>query len=189
MLKQLTLSMAALTLFACETIPTYHPAGSLGDSGFSDQKISDNQYRVTFQGDASTPRHKVEDYLLFRAAELTQEKGDDYFVVIDKETSEKTTVRTIRHLPTIGRFSHYWDHYYYEFPYYAYGYDWGYPYDLDMREYTRYSASAYIETFKGQKPADNTRAFQAQDVIDNLSPVECWKTEPHDEGECKLSHQ
>jgi len=57
-------------------------------------------------------------------------------------------------------------------PYYAYGYDWGSPYRSETREYTNYSAHAYITMQKGELPADKDQAFNAQDVLTNLGPVE-----------------
>lgn len=180
--------LCALSFSACASLPIYHPASKIGASGFSDQKIDETHYRVAFQGDASTPRHRVEDYLLFRAAELTDEKGYDYFVIIEKETDSKTTIKTVRRSALYGRYDHFHGHPHYRFPYYAYGYEWGYPLDTETREYTRYSAMAYIDMFKGQKPADNDYAFDASDVMENLGPIDCWKKETHDESKCKLTH-
>ena len=68
-MKKLTLTvLSAVSFAACSTLPTYHPASKIGASGFSEQKIDETHYRVSFQGDASTPRYLVEDYLLLRAA-------------------------------------------------------------------------------------------------------------------------
>jgi len=189
MRKLALILICAVSLFACTSLPTYHPASKVGASGFSDQKIDATHYRVSFQGDASTPRYRVEDYLLLRAAELADEKGFDYFTIMEKETDSKTTVKTVRRSPLYGRLDHYHGHPIYSFPYYAYGYGWGYPLDTETHEYTRYYAMAYIEMHKGQKPSGKARAFDASDVLENLGPIECWKEEPHDEGECKLTHK
>lgn len=180
--------LCALSFAACSTLPTYHPATKVGASGFSEQKIDETHYRVSFQGDSSTPRYLVEDYLLLRAAELTDEKGYDYFMISEKETDSKTTVKTVRNSALYGRYDHFHGHPYYRFPYYAYGYDWGYPLETETQEYTRYAAMAYIEMRRGPKPADNNRAFNASDVLKNLGPIECWKQTPHNHGECKLEH-
>jgi len=185
-MKKFALTLiCALSLSACASLPAYHPASSSGASGFSDQKIDETHYRVAFQGDASTPRHRVEDYLLYRAAELTDEKGFDYFVIMET----KTTIKTVQRGSALyGRYDHYHGHPIYSFPYYAYGYDWGYPLDTETREYTRYSAMAFIDMYKGSKPINNDRAFDASDVLENLGPLDCWKQDPHDKEKCKLSH-
>ena len=62
---------AVLSLVACATATPYQPIGAGGASGgFSEQRIEANRYRVTFAGNSLTSRERVENYLLFRAAEL-----------------------------------------------------------------------------------------------------------------------
>lgn len=188
-MKKIALLILGLSVLAsCTSLPAYHPASSVNSSGFSDQKIDETRYRVTFQGDAATPRYRVEDYLLFRAAELTDEKGFDYFIIEEKQSDSKTTLKTVRRPALYGRLNHFHGHPIYSFPYYAYGYDWGSPFETETREYTRYSAVAYIDMYKGNKPVSNKHAFDATEVMENLGPIECWKKQPHDEGKCKLSH-
>lgn len=66
-MKKLAITvLCALSITACVSLPTYHPASKIGESGFSDQKIDETRYRVAFQGDASTPRHQVEDSLILK---------------------------------------------------------------------------------------------------------------------------
>jgi len=98
--------LCTLSFAACSTLPTYHPASKLGEPGFSEQKIDETHYRVSFQGDASTPRYLVEDYLLLRAADLTDGKGYDYFIISEKETDSKTTVKTVHRSALYGRYDH-----------------------------------------------------------------------------------
>ena len=43
--------------------------------GFSEQRIEDDRYRITFRGNSSTSRETVENSLLYRAAELTVQTG------------------------------------------------------------------------------------------------------------------
>ncbi len=74
----------ATMLVACSSQPDYRAAN--GNSyGYSEQKISDTYYRVTFKargGDSDQARA----YALRRAAEITDAQGYDWFVVVDKET-------------------------------------------------------------------------------------------------------
>jgi len=189
MLKKTILTVFVATALAgCATINPYHPAKSASDTGFSEQQLDDNRYRVTFRGDSTTSREDVEDYLLYRAAELTVEKGHDYFIMAEQDTEAKTSLRTVRRAPFYGRYAHPFYDPYYSFPYYAYGFDWGYPHDADIYQTTRYSAEAYIALYSGKKPEDNPRAFNARSVMQNIGPVDCYKKEKHDEGECALSH-
>ena len=73
--------MLALALSACAAPTPYGPLSAGDGYGHSDQRIEGNRFRVTFAGNAATPGEAVRDYLLYRAAELTLEKGADYFVI------------------------------------------------------------------------------------------------------------
>ena len=57
------------------------------------QPVTD-RYRVSFAGNNLTPREKVEDFLLYRAAEVTLDSGNDYFVLVDQDTERFTNFRT-----------------------------------------------------------------------------------------------
>jgi hypothetical protein len=83
MKRALLASLAALSLAACVTPTVYGPINPQG-VGFSEYRIQDNRYRVTFQGGGGAPRAQVEDYALLRAAELTLRDGYDWFRVIDR---------------------------------------------------------------------------------------------------------
>jgi hypothetical protein len=162
-------------LAACETVPPYHPASGSGGYGFTEQKIEADRYRVTFNGNSSTSRQAVENFLLYRAAELTIESGNDYFVITENDTETHKSYSVTSRFPRYGRRT-YWvgpREYYYNYPYYSYGFDWGYPYDRDIEnvhEYTRYTAESYITVHRGTKPGGNANAFDAREVIENLGP-------------------
>lgn len=160
---------AGLALAGCATSTTpYQPASQGGGYGFSEQRIEENKYRVTFRGNASTTREQVENSLLYRAAELTLQLGFDHFILLESDTDAKRSYSTSSTGPAFyGRYG--WGPYYYPFPYYAYGWGWGSPWDdTYTREITRYSAVAFVSMHKGAKPADNPQAFDARQVVDNL---------------------
>ena len=73
--------MLALALSACAAPTPYGPLATGDGYGHSEQRIEGTRFRVTFAGNAATPREVVRDYLLYRAAELTLEQGADYFVI------------------------------------------------------------------------------------------------------------
>ena len=61
---------AALALAACATATPYQPLRGSG-GGFTEQRLQPDRYRVAFVGNDYTSRQRVENYLLYRAAELT----------------------------------------------------------------------------------------------------------------------
>ncbi len=171
-LEKFALGGAFMLLAACATATPYGPASQGSGYGFSEQQIEEGRFRITFRGNSSTSRETVENSLLFRAAELTLQGGYDYFIVEERDTEARTTYRNTG--PAFyGRYGYGYPFHrpYYAFPYYAYGFRWGYPYDSYTREVTRYSAIAFVTMHRGEKPTDNARAFDARDVIDNLGPV------------------
>ena len=87
------IGVATLTLSACVTATPYQPVvqGRASLGGFTEQKVENNRYRVTFKGNSLTSRETVEGYLLFRAAELTVQNGYDWFALAQRDTDKKTT--------------------------------------------------------------------------------------------------
>lgn len=162
-------ALAALSLAACATSTPYGPASGSNPYGFSDQRIEENRYRVVFRGNSSTTREAVETFLLYRAAELTAQSGYDYFVVTEQDTETNKRYSASPNPAFYGRYYYGYGPYCCAFPYYAYGWGWGSPYDdFSTREYTRYTAIAFITMHKGTKPADDPQAFDARSVLDNL---------------------
>jgi len=186
-------SLATLTLIGgCATSTPYQPSNG-GNWGFDQQQIEDNRWSVSFAGNSLTDRQTVETYLLYRAAELTQQNGFDYFHVANSDTNEDRRVvatpnsfydpfysgfacdyrfygRRGRLYPTrysrIGqrRRSFYGARYGYYDPFLdGFG-----PASFDYREITRYDASAQIIMRRGEKP-DDPAYFDAAQVLNNLA--------------------
>ncbi|MGI9434895.1 MAG: CC0125/CC1285 family lipoprotein [Geminicoccaceae bacterium] len=79
------LTVLLLSLLAACAQPTpYHPANDVGQNGYGEEMIGADQYKVRFQGNGITTRKTVDLYLLYRAAELAEENGFDYFIVGDR---------------------------------------------------------------------------------------------------------
>ena len=70
-----------ITFVACAT--TYQPKSLSG--GFSETQIDSTTVRVAFEGNGYTNRTTVENYLIYRAAEVTVERGFDWFLVTERE--------------------------------------------------------------------------------------------------------
>ncbi len=73
-------------LSACMT--PYQPKGMTG--GYTDQKLDENTYLVSFQGNGNTPSGVVAKYFLYRCAELTLERGYVYFELFAPERPQQS---------------------------------------------------------------------------------------------------
>ena len=82
------MTLLTLTVFVlvsgCASKPDYRSAKN-GSVGYSDQKITDDRYRVQFKSYSKSVAD-ASDYALLRSAQLTQKQGYDWFVVTSKET-------------------------------------------------------------------------------------------------------
>ncbi len=184
-LKKTVLTLGAAVLTACATATPYQPAAHNLRNGFSETKIEKDRVNVTFDGNSLTDRETVETYLLYRAAELTKQNGYDYFVVTKRDTDKKTRLVNIGFDdPYYGFFNYsyfsprygwsrpyfrpyYPSRYFYHGGFYSPFYDsWGD--DFDVREITRYRATAEIKFKHGHKPENMDNAFDAGEVLNNL---------------------
>lgn len=171
------ISGALFLATACTTPTPYRPAPTAGAdrTGYSDQRIEANRFRVTFTGNSMTSRETVEHYLLYRAAQLTVEQGFDWFAMADRQTERRSNTYLDR--PFVGGPYGFWG------PSWRYRgagawrtWDpfWGDPFwgsTIDVRTVDRYEATAEFVLGRGPKPVNDPRAFDARDVLRNLGPT------------------
>lgn len=82
-MKRLVLTVVcALSLAACVSPATYGPAASARGSGYTEQRIEADRFRVSFHG--AGPSAQIQDYALLRASELTLQSGFDWFRVVNR---------------------------------------------------------------------------------------------------------
>ena len=165
-MKRLIPMAAGLALLtACATPTPYQAAGDNG-WGFQESQIETNRFRVSFSGNSLTDRETVETYILYRAAELTLERGYDHFIMVQRATDEDSRVVGNRidpfFRPGFGM----------RYSYFHPRWGWhggGDPFwnDVNYHEITRYEASAELLLGRGAKP-DGAEAFDAREVIANL---------------------
>ena len=92
--RHVLLAGSALLLMACATATPYQAASEPGGfDGFSQQLIEDDRARVTFGGNSLTKRDTVENYLLYRAAEMAVERGYDNFTLQERDLESNKRVR------------------------------------------------------------------------------------------------
>ena len=166
--------VAALMLSACTTATPYQPLqrGAKVSGGYSEQRIEANRFRVTFSGNSLTSRERVENYLLYRAAELTTQAGYDGFTMVTRATDPRVRTTVSRPFGP-GPWGWWGPSWRYRHGGYWHSWDpWGpgpfWADDIDINTVTNYEASAEIVMFRGRRP-DDPASFNAREVMQNLS--------------------
>jgi hypothetical protein len=174
--------LLAAGLAACETATPYQPnvPGQATSGGYSEVRLEPDRWRVTFTGNTMTSRETVEGYLLFRAAELTLQSGDDWFEMVDRNTASKARTYVdpdpLYHPwygPGFGYWRPSWRYRTRGFGWRTWDPFWGDPFWADRVDVTTvqsFQATAEIVTHKGAKPPGDVRAFDAHAVTANLGP-------------------
>jgi hypothetical protein len=146
-----------LGLAACSSTPTPYQAAT-SNFGYRDQQLENNRYRVSFAGNSATSPDAVQDYALYRAAELTLASGHDYFRVVDRNTESRST--------GVGG------------PQVGIGVGSGGS-NLGVGLSTFLGGGGYAEdysvtldilTFAGEKPAGDTDSYDAHELLRRLQP-------------------
>jgi opacity protein-like surface antigen len=89
MKRLIAFTVSAALLAACTTAPTvYAPQTVAHGAGYSEYRLEDGRYRVTFRGNPGASANQVSDYVLLRSAELALRDGYDWFRVADRLTQE-----------------------------------------------------------------------------------------------------
>lgn len=100
MIRAIFLAAATLALTACATsTPMYRAATSANGQGFSETQVEANRYFVTYRAGGAADAALINDYALLRAADITLERGRDWFWV-DRRTFDE--YGTGRGGPSVG---------------------------------------------------------------------------------------
>jgi hypothetical protein len=166
--RTLALTLAALTLAGCAASTPYKPAANDRATGYSDERLAENRFRVSFTGNSATKRATVENFLLLRAAEVTRDAGYQWFTFDSRSTEAKTTYHTtdFGDYPGWGPgFGWYWHNWRYDpwDPYWGRG-------GADAIPSTRYQAYAEIILLTPDQAKNDPHALQASDVIARIGP-------------------
>ena len=165
----------AIVLCGCETATPYQhlAAGAAQSGGFTDQRLDDSRYRVTFQGNTMTSARTVANDLIYRSAELTVKSGYDWFQTVDQPAPQDgdSWVETWGPGP-YGYYRSYWRRWVRpdtEWISIGRGPHFGAvanPYPIEA-----FRASADIAMAHGPKPADNPHAMDARQVLASFGAV------------------
>jgi hypothetical protein len=79
--KYLLVALLGFLFIGCST--KYQPVGFSG--GFSETRLGDDTFNVSFRGNGYTSREKASDFALLRSAELTLDGGYQYFIILNSE--------------------------------------------------------------------------------------------------------
>lgn len=93
-MRALSVLVGAVTLVAlasCATQTPYKPAEKRGEEGYTETRLGENRYRITFVGNTTTPAETVKDYALLRAAELTLQEGYEWFQIMERDNDKKVS--------------------------------------------------------------------------------------------------
>lgn len=168
----MTALLATSLLVACAHTPTpYQPRPDGGQYGYSEQGLEPDRIRVVFRGNTLTARETVENYLLYRAAEVTQQRGYAYFSPMQQEVEREEEER---YVATGVGFGH------------PGWYGWGTRFMLietlpgNSRESFR--ASAVFKLYKDQEALGEKDAFNAAAVLQEMAAL-IQRPEPKPEAE------
>jgi hypothetical protein len=183
------LSLAAAVLGGCMTATPYQPyiteAAPGVHGGYSEQQLAPDLFLVRFHGNELASRERVEAYLLYRGAELTLQRGFDWFHPVTSHTEHEIRTYTTPDPFYEPYYGHpYWRPYW---RYYNRGYGWNYwdpwiggPFwynHVDVRTVEAFEASAQISMHKGPILASEPRAMDARTVMAQIGPtIELPKT-------------
>ena len=84
------LAFSVFLMSGCAT--GYHGSGFTG--GYSETQLAEDVFRVSFRGNGFTSSERAADFTLLRSAELVQEHGYSYFVIVDESESVSRSTYT-----------------------------------------------------------------------------------------------
>lgn len=159
---------------ACASTSGYQ--ASNGRVGFTDQALDSGRYRITYEGNSSTDLATVENYVLFRAAEVTLANGHDYFIILDSNTDAMR--RFVTSGTGFGGTGFGRSRFFYGRGFHSRfgsrfggGFGGGFGGTATTRERRSYTVGTIIEIRRGDKPAGDPDAYDARQIIDNIGPT------------------
>lgn len=101
-MKSKVIILITLIFFGCNQ---YRADTGLLDYGYSDYRLKENRFSVTYRGHSALPPHRVQEFALRRSAELCLKNGYRFFEVVSNKESTKTKleVQSNSHLEVRNR--------------------------------------------------------------------------------------
>ena len=159
MTRALSALALVLVLIGCVGNPTpYQPKADR--TGYSQQQLDTQTWRVQFAGNIDTPRETVENYLLYRSAEIMLFGGYDKFVMFEKNIENNVRYRATGLYPHFGYSSHH-----------GYHHGLGFYAPVNYSPSVSYSGTATIRVYSGGSPPNNAPIYDAQEIVQQLGPT------------------
>lgn len=88
--------LAAALASGCATSGVdYQAADRAGETGYTETRLGDDKYRVTYTDKGDPTPDRVKDFALLRAAELTLLDGNDWFRVLSRDSTTREESDTV----------------------------------------------------------------------------------------------
>ena len=164
--RKASAGLVVMLVAACAAEPPYYGPKQPGESvGYTDLRLDQNRFRVTYSGNSATTRETVENFLLMRAAQVTLQSGYSHFLFDARDTKAKTTyLSDFTGWPGWGGgwYWHSWPD--------AFG---GPPFaaEAESRPITKFEAYAEIVMLTSAEAAKEPRAIDARQIITRLGPL------------------
>lgn len=163
-IRALIAALAAAALFACAAPQATVYKARDGGFGYAETRMEDGAWRVAFTGNRATRLETAENYVLYRAAEITLREHFERFAVIDREIGQQVErsqsfrdrppgfdSRERRHDATLLPADPFFDN--------------------RMETTITYAARLIIRPYSGAAPAGAGRTWAARAVLDALGPA------------------
>jgi len=163
--SKVSIAGIVLVIAAAGCATPYQQHGLSG--GYTDARVAQDTVFVSFKGNGFTPKERIQLYLLYRCAQVTEQYGYDYFVITNGGTEAKTS-----YLETPSTYTSTTTASAYGTGNSAFGsaQTFGTISPGATIPVHKYGTEALIKMFKGKKPQNDPNAYDAQETIQYLSP-------------------
>jgi hypothetical protein len=169
-LRNTASALCILVVAACQTPTPYKQAATPNGDGYTTQQIEANRFRISFKGNSLTNRQTVDTYMLYRAAEVTLQAGNDYFIIVNKDVDKNTAYENYADNLAWGWGGGWGWRRGFGPGFGGYGGGFGPGFDYS-RPVSSYDAIADIMTYRGPKPPGNPYAYDAHEVLNAIGPT------------------
>lgn len=138
-----------------------------GKFGYTVDRVDESTWRVVYYANPETPGARVEEFALYRAAQLAREQGKSQFAVMEKDFGREEERRSIREAPPPG----------FEQGGSGYGVNTTIsrtPDNIGLGSddvSVRLRAELVVRPYEGAPPADAMRLYATERTLDSLAPV------------------